>query len=115
MLAWSCLLLTLTCAVERARPSLRGTLDLWNEAHQRELFGITAFVFGVLLTALQWSRVIGPAPREIARLVLYFDLKRQPLFSKSFLVAAKGYLKYFVLHFSNWMRAKNQHAALSPE
>jgi hypothetical protein len=107
MLAWRCLLETLTCAYERALSSLKDTLSLWYEARQRKLFGVSAYIMGALLIALQWSKLTGPAPRELARLFTYCDLRRQPVYAKAFRASISDYLKYLAIHFRSWSHSNN--------
>lgn len=110
MLAWRCLLETLTCAYNRALPNLKDTLSLWSEASERKIFGTSAYVLGVILTSLQSSRLTGPAPRELVRLFIYCDLRRLPVHTKEFRISMSNYLKYLAIHFRSWTRA-NGHKA----
>lgn len=108
LLSWRCLLETLTCAYERALPSLRSTLGLWSAAHQRNLFGTSTYVLGVLLTLLQRSKLMGPAPRELARLFVYCDLKKQSIFTNEFRVSLRVYFQYLAIHFRSWNLANGR-------
>ncbi len=110
MLAWGCLVETLTCSVLLPRRSLRYTLDLLKEARRRKLLGTAAYMSALMFIGLQRSRVIGLAPRELVRLLIYFDLKREPVFTKAWVLAVGEYLRYLVLHFRNWNRGSRDKA-----
>jgi glycosyltransferase involved in cell wall biosynthesis len=108
MLAWRCMLETLTCAYERALPSIKETLALLEEARRQMLFGTTAFAIAAVLTRLQWSGVLGPAPREIVRLSVYLDLKRHSPFTKEFGTDLRDYIRYLAIHFRGWRCVNRQ-------
>lgn len=110
MLAWSCLLISLTCALERTVCDLRDAEAQWSEARSCSLVGGTLYFVGTALIWMQWFGPLRYAPRELARFLVYLDLQRKPPCSWSFLTAVQSYLKYLVIHFANWRHAKNDHA-----
>ncbi len=111
MLAWSCLLSSLTCAVEHEPPSLPEAKAMWESARVRKLMGVSFYRVGSALISLQWSRVASLIPREAARFAVYLDLKRNPLSSMSLLTATLGYVKYLFIHFRHWNHAQLRHAS----
>ena len=106
MLAWSCLLSALTCAVEHSVLNVREANVTWLAARTRGLVGASFYFLGAALTGLQWSKALGLAPRELARFIVYLDLKHKPPVSKGLLLAALGYMKYLIIHFGHWDRAR---------
>jgi glycosyltransferase involved in cell wall biosynthesis len=106
MLAWSCLLSALTCAVEHSAVNVREANVTWLTARTRGLAGASFYFLGAALIRLQWSKALGLAPRELARFIVYLDLKHKPPVSKGLLLAALGYMKYLIIHFGHWNRAR---------
>jgi glycosyltransferase involved in cell wall biosynthesis len=113
MIAWSALLQTLAYATERPRPALRSTLPLWRAARARGLVGAPGYVAGLVLILSQWANAAGPLPRELARLIVHYDLRRPPVFHKSFFSAFGHYLKWMLVHYWNWFRARRAASARS--
>jgi hypothetical protein len=59
MLAWSCLLSALTCAVEHSALNVREAKVSWLAARTRGLVGASFYFLGAALIRLQWSKALG--------------------------------------------------------
>lgn len=106
MLAWFALTRALNCAFQPSGAGIQAALTLWRGARDRSLMSPPAYLAGFLLVHLQWSNILGPFPRELARLILYLDLKRQPIYRASFFRSAHDYVRWLLEHFRNWARAR---------
>jgi hypothetical protein len=95
MLIWSMLLESLTHAFQRPRPAIKDALGMWRVARERSLIAMPAYYAGSSLILLQWLNVVGFLPRELARVAIYFDLRRQPFFHTSLFRAVRFHLKWY--------------------
>lgn len=106
MLAWSCLLSSLTCAVEHAAADVTEAKAQWSAARALRLVGAPTYFAGGILVRVQWSMSLGLVPREIARFVVYLDLKRKRPVTKRLVSASFGYMRYLIIHSGHWNRAR---------